>query len=179
MADRINYIKGQAEANTNIAITLTLKGMYSQSLTSYIRARNLFLKAGEREGAAQLLMNCAITYDFLGNDSLSLSFARAAMKEAKKLKLDSVVSMMLVNYVNIDASLSSGDAKVYLDIAEKIANNYKDVRTLMFLKQVKAATLLDERKNNQALPYIIQSLKMAREHSWEYHEMEGLYLQSR
>jgi hypothetical protein len=135
IADRLEYTQGQADALTNIAITLALKGLYSQSLTYYIQARNLFLKAGNQESATQLLMNCAISYDFMDNNKRSLEFAKRALAESKQLKSDSVVSMLLVNYVNLDYSLSPKTIDSYLAKAERIAIKYKDERAKRFLNR--------------------------------------------
>ncbi|RYZ94109.1 MAG: tetratricopeptide repeat protein, partial [Sphingobacteriaceae bacterium] len=176
IAERLQYNKGRAEAFVNIAITLTLKGMHSQGLSYYIKARDIFLKEGHPEPATELLMNCAISYDFLGNYNRSLQFAKRALKESEKLKKDSVKSMLIANYVNIDTSLTEAQSDKYLDNATVIANKYKDDRTILFIKQLKAYTLLDNNKPDAALPYIRQSLAIAHEHQLEYHEMEGLYV---
>ncbi|RYY34355.1 MAG: hypothetical protein EOP46_13705, partial [Sphingobacteriaceae bacterium] len=176
IAERLEYNKGRAEATVNIAIALTLKGIYNQGLIYYIEGRNLFLKEGLKEPATELLMNIGISYDFMGNNKMAVKFAKEALDEAKHLKRDSAVSMLLVNYVNLDYSLSPKAVTKYLDSAQKIADKYHDDRTILFLKQVKAHDEIVAKKYKEAYNNITSSIKMARAHEWEYHEMEGLYL---
>jgi len=176
IANRLHYVNGQAAALLDIAITLTLKGLYSQALDNYTKSYILFNKMGNYDECVQLLMDDAITYQYLGNKAMSVKFAKRGLHESYKVRSDSVLSSVLVNYANLDLSLSANDVESYVEKAEKIANKYKDARTLLYIKQVRAGKLLEKGKNEEARSLILQSIAMAKVNQWEYHEMEGLNL---
>lgn len=176
IADRLHYVNGQAAALLDIAITLTLKGLYSQALDNYTKSYILFNKIGNYDECVQLLMDDAITYQYLGNKAMSVKFAKRGLHESYKVRSDSVLSAVLVNYANLDLSLSATSVESYVEKAEKIANKYKDIRTLLYIKQVRAGKLLEKGKNEEARSLILQSIAMAKANQWEYHEMEGLNL---
>ncbi len=179
IADRLNFSPGRADALANIAIALTLKGLYSQSLTYYSKSLAEYKKCGNNSEVAQMLMNSAITYSFIGDSTKSLQFAKSAVNEAAKNGPDSLVSMLYANYDNLNHSLSADSSRYYLQKAKGIANKYKDVRVLLFLEQLKADKLLSKGQNDQALPYILHSLSIARSQNWEYHELESLDMYAR
>ncbi len=181
MADRLNYTKGQGDAFNNIAAALFLKGLYSQALGSFSKALSAYKKIDDIPDVAQMLMNSAITYSAAGNNPNAIQFSRKALNEAGGLAAygsgnDSIMSMLYANFDNLNPGLSEDSSRNFLQKAEQIAVKYKDERVLLFLKQIKAEKLLDKKKGTEALPYILQSLDMAKRNQWEYHEIEGLDL---
>lgn len=179
IAVRLNYTKGKADALSNIAAALMLKGLYSQSLFYYSKTLAGYRKIADTGNIAQTLMNSAIVYSFTPDSNKTIQFGQRAIRLTEKLHADSIVSMLYVNYVNLNTALPADSVNYYLHKAYLIAHKYKDERTLMFMQQVKADKLLDKGKYKQALPLINQSLVTARANKWEYHEMESLNLYAR
>ena len=173
IAEQLNDNRGRADALANIGIGLALKGLYSQSLQYYSQAYKAYAKLPDTQEMAQMLMNSAITYSFTTDSVFTSSFAQRAVAMAQNFKTDSMTAMLYANYADL-GGLKADSVNFYLNAAEKIAVNYKDDRSLLFIDQQRAGILLDKKDYKGALALIKKSLQVARQHQWEYHELEGL-----
>jgi signal transduction histidine kinase len=173
IAQQLHDTRGQADALTNIAIGLALKGLYSQSLDYYSRAYHTYAKLPDTAEMAQMLMNSSISYSFINDSIKTKEFSQKAMYTARHLKADSTLCMLYANYVEMN-SLSGDSATYYLNKATEMAIRFHYDRALVFVMQQKASLLLDKKDNKAALPLILKSIQIARSNQWDYHQMEGL-----
>ncbi|MFC0517644.1 ATP-binding protein [Mucilaginibacter angelicae] len=173
MATRLHYEPGKADALANIGAALSLKGLYSQGLTYYSQALAIYKKNGNHGEVASMLMNSAITYSFTGDSIKSLQFTKKALNEILKAPADSMASMLYANYADMNPILTPDSGEFYLKKATKVANHFKDDRTLLVIDQLYADRLMQQSKHEQALPFIKHSLQIARSKNWEYHELEA------
>jgi signal transduction histidine kinase len=175
IANSIGDIRGKADALANIAIGLSLKGLYSQSLDYYSKAYQNYAQLPDTGEMAQMLMNSAISYSFTSDSNQTKQFAKRAVLMSKWIKVDSVKSMLYANYAEL-GGLKPDAANIYLNKAEIIALKAKDDRTLLFIMQERAQSFLDTKNFPKAKALIFQSLYLARKHQWDYHELEALNL---
>jgi len=175
IAERLGDTRGRADALANIAIGLSLKGLYSQSLNYYSKAYEVYAQLPDTGEMAQMLMNSSISYSFTSDSGKTVEFARRALYMGRRVKTDSVLSMLYANYVEL-GGIKADSAFIYIDKAEKIAKKSADDRVLLFLMQERAKLLLADKNYPAAKALIIQSLTLARKHRWDYHELEGLDL---
>lgn len=175
IANSLGDIRGKADALANIAIGLSLKGLYSQSLDYYSKAYQNYAQLPDTGDMAQMLMNSAISYSFTSDSNQTKQFAKRAILMSKWIKADSVKSMLYANYADL-GGLKPDSVNIYLNKAEVIALKIKDDRTLLFIMQERAQSFLDTKNFPEAKALIFQSLYLARKHQWDYHELEGLNL---
>jgi len=175
IAERFGDTRGKADALTNIAIGLSLKGLYSQSLGYYSKAYQAYAQLPDTGEMAQMLMNSSISYSFTRDSGRTKEFARRALFMARRLKTDSILSMLYANFAEL-GGINDDSSAIYLDKAEKIAKKIGDDRILLFIMQERAQSLLDRKDYTAAKGLIVRSLSLARKHHWDYHELEGLNL---
>ena len=175
IAERFGDTRGKADALANIAIGLSLKGLYSQSLSYYSKAYQAYSKLPDTGEMAEMLMNSAISYSFSNDSNRTKEFARRALFMVRSLKKDSILSLLYANYADL-GGIKADSSAIYLDKAEKIAVKFADDRSLLFIMQQKAKSLIDRKEYTGARRLILLSLALARKHQWDYHEMEGLDL---
>ncbi|GGH08698.1 sensor histidine kinase [Mucilaginibacter phyllosphaerae] len=175
LADRLNDPKEKSSALSNIATGLLLKGLYSQAL-QYFGKAYVVCKANDfKPEMAGGLMNQSIAYSFIGDSIKVIQFAiRANHLTRAYLMHDSVASMLLANYVELNSKLAKDSVTWYLSNAEKVANRFKDKRAMVFIGQIKATRLINNNQPQQALPLIRYNLAVTRANNWDYHEMEAL-----
>ena len=173
IAEKYHDNRGAADALTNMAIGLTLKGLYNQSLNYYSKAYHVYAQIPDTGEMAQMLMNSAITYSFTSDSNRTKEFARRALFTAQKLKGDSILGTLYTNYVEL-GGINADSANFYLDKAQQIALRFHDDRSLLFIMQERAQLLLARKNYQSAFEQIHQSLMIAEKHKWDYHEMEAL-----
>lgn len=176
LANRLVYAKGKADALNNMAAAFYLKGLYSQSLSFFTQALTIYRQIGDTADVAEMLMNSAVAYDAVGDSVGAVRFSNQALQKAAHLYPDSIVSMLYANYVNLNGSLPTDSIAAYLDKARAVAKHFGDDRVLLFIKQLEANRFITAGNMAAALPLILSSIDMARQHQWESHELEGLGL---
>ncbi|MCR8560377.1 HAMP domain-containing histidine kinase [Mucilaginibacter sp. BJC16-A38] len=175
LAERLHDDRGRADALSNIATGLLLKGLYSQSLNYFSEAYQVYSRVPDTIEMAQMLMNLAINYSFTSDSGRTREFAARALHMASGYRADSALSMLYANYVEL-AGLGPDSTAIYLGRAGLIARRFKDERATLFILQERAKLLMLQKNNAAARPLIMASILMARKHDWDYHEMEGLGL---
>ncbi|MFL9482788.1 ATP-binding protein [Chitinophagaceae bacterium LWZ2-11] len=176
IANRLNYSRGKADAYNNMAAALFLKGLYNESLAQFTKALKEFEKLEAKSAVANMLMNSAIVYGNLGDSVNAKRCSERAIDIGRTLYPDSVVSMVYADYDNLNHSLSEDSSRYYLDRAKTVAEKFKDYRTLLFIKQIKADKLIKKGKYDEAFPLITESLQMSKDDEFEYHEIQSLDL---
>jgi tetratricopeptide (TPR) repeat protein len=80
LCNKINYLKGKADALKNSGLGYNIKGEYNRSLALFAEALTLAKKAGYIKGAGSLYYNSGIVYGNLGNYPQALENYFQALK---------------------------------------------------------------------------------------------------
>jgi signal transduction histidine kinase len=121
-------------------------------------------------------MNIATVYLGIPDSVRAKAFSRLAIQTGRKLKKDSVMSMVYANYCIVNSALTEDSARYYLDKSQAIASRYKDERMLIVILQLQANLLIDKGRKREALPMINRALAESRNAGMEYFEINSLGL---
>ena len=174
VSQRLHYSKGKAEALSNIATSLFLKGLYSQSLGVFSEALLLYQQIHDRQGSVNMLMNLAVVYDVLGDRKNVNRFTAQSVDVAAQIPGDSVLSMYYANYVYLRPGLSRDSIEYLLNKGENIAVKFHDDRSSMMIWQLRSQKLLESNQPRPARQLIDKSIDIARKNHWDYHQITGL-----
>ena len=137
ISDRIGYARGQAAALNNMGIYYNLSNDQSLAFQYYSDALRLSQGLGDSATVVKLLMNIGLTLDDKGDDKRARSYFWAAMDKGRRLSKDSVVSLLLINYINVFMdSLSKDSISIYLTRAKLIAGRYHDRRDILDVGEI-------------------------------------------
>ncbi|RFM28235.1 ATP-binding protein [Deminuibacter soli] len=137
VADRLNYNCGKAGALNNLGIVYEMKGDQQLAQRYYNDAYRLYRQAGDSANMVQVTMNIGLVYSDGGEHAKAVAFLRRAMSMGRHLRRDSIMSLVLANYMSIYTDSIPRDSLFpYLNQAKAIATRYKDQRVLVFLDQV-------------------------------------------
>lgn len=177
IAMRLHYPKGKTDADNVIASALYLSGLYRESLDLFSKELLAYRQQADTANTAQALLNMATVYAGIGDNVKAKALSRQAIQTGRKLKQDSIMSLVYANYCLVYAALPDDSVSYYLDKSRKIALRYKDERMLIAILQIQANNLLNKGKKQEALPLINQSLSKSRNDGLEYFEINsfGLY----
>jgi signal transduction histidine kinase len=147
IAERLKYQQGIADALNVLGIVYNLKGNLQLSLRYYNDAYNRYLAIHDSSNVVQALMNIGLVFNENKEDKKAIEFLKKASYLGSKLKKDSIMSLVLCNYLMIyPAEIPKDSLSVYLDQARQIAARYKDSRVLLATDQIQAQLYL---KNNE------------------------------
>lgn len=176
MASRIQYPKGMADADNNIAISLSLRGLYSQSLALFSKLLPVYTKMGDTANVVQMMMNISSVYAALSDKAKANAFCRKAITTGKNISQDSIMGLVYANYLEINPDLPDDSVVYYLNKSHQIALRYKDQRMLIAIPQLKAAWLISKGHKEEALPIIMQSMAAAKDAGLESEQISSLDL---
>lgn len=177
IAMRLHYPKGKTDADNVIASALYLSGLYRESLDLFSKELLAYRQQADTANTAQALLNMATVYAEIGDSVKAKVLSRQAIQTGRRLKQDSIMSLVYANYCLVNAALPDDSVSYYLDRSRKVAARYKDERMLIAILQIKANNLLNKGRKQEALPLIKQSLSESRDDGLEYFEINsfGLY----
>ncbi len=185
---------GRAAALDNIGMALYLKGWYGQALLSFDQARAAYEQAPDHSAAALVLMHAARVYVAMGDAGHAGEFCRKSLlmaggtaaadavsqdtggRDAGNREKDSILCRVYAGYAVLCPGLGEDSVRYWLQRAELTAAKRGDEGALFGIRQMQAGRLLGQKKAEQALPYILQALEIARRGHWESRAMEGLGL---
>ena len=101
IADVLHNTRGQADALSNIATGLLLKGLYNQALNYFGKAYLTYKTLPDTIEMSQMLMNSAVAYSFTDDSIQSRAFAIRALNTVKRQLADSSLSFLYTNYVEL------------------------------------------------------------------------------
>lgn len=143
IANRINYEKGKADAMNNIDIFFDIKGNLQLALRYFNDAHLSYTKLKDSSNQIQTIMNIAMVYNELGNDGRSIAKYNDALLLGKKLRHDSIMSIVIFNYLlQFPTHFNKQDKSNYIAKASEIAKRYNDSRTFLAITQLRADELV-------------------------------------
>ncbi len=140
IADRLNYVKGQADALNNFGIVFFIKDNSQQlSLKYFNEARSKYTLLHDTVNIVQTLMNIGLAYNSVGKDERALKYFNLAFLAGRNLKRDSIMSLVIDNYLLYFPKRIDHRTLVRLvDRGLRITDRYKDDRARLELKEVMA-----------------------------------------
>jgi signal transduction histidine kinase len=147
ISDRLQYAKGKADAANNLGIVYDMKGNAQLALRYYNEAHNRYRELHDSANVVQAIMNIALVYQEVGKNDKAVNTFKTAISMGRKLKRDSIMSLVWYNYLlTYPENFSKDSIPAYIDIAARIASKYKDKRALLAIEQLTADNYI---KNNQ------------------------------
>jgi signal transduction histidine kinase len=139
VSKRISYLKGIADATNTLGVLYEIKGDLQLSLRYYSDANDYYRAFNDLIGVVQTKMRIALVYNENGENEKSIRSFQHALSLGKKLEKDSIISLVLSNYLLLYADQISKDTiPVYLKKARQIAARYHDARIPILADQILA-----------------------------------------
>jgi signal transduction histidine kinase len=139
VSKRISYLKGIADATNTMGVLYEVKGDLQLSLRYYSDANYYYRSFNDLIGNVQTKMRIALVYNENGENEKSIRSFEHALLLGKNLKKDSIISLVLSNYLLLYSDKISKDIiPVYLKRARQIAARYHDARIPIIADQILA-----------------------------------------
>jgi signal transduction histidine kinase len=162
IASRLHYEKGNVDALNNLGICFDIKGNLQVALRYYDEAYNGYAKLHDTADCVQALMNIAMVYKEMGKDQKSIQQFNNALNAGRKLSKDSILSLVIFDYLEEFPNLFSRDSmNYYTGKARHIALKYKDERTLIALEQLVADEMMLHGNRDKGLALLNQTIETA------------------
>jgi signal transduction histidine kinase len=175
IADRHGYEKGKADALNNLGVFFDIKGNLQLALRYYNEAYAGYTNIKDSVNTVQSMMNIAMVYKELGKDTRSIQRFDAAMGMGKKLRQDSILSLVIYNYLLIyPEKFKDGSKATYISKAKEIASRYKDKRTLFAIDQLIADDLIAKGERSKGLTLLSAAIDSAVGNKLYYASMDML-----
>ncbi|SHM23325.1 Signal transduction histidine kinase [Mucilaginibacter sp. OK098] len=159
IADRLQYTKGKADAANNLGILYDMKGNLQLSLRYYNDAYNIYSTMHDTSNVVQIIMNIASVYQELGKNPKAVNSYKTAISIGKKLSRDSIMSLVLYNYVLMyPDSIHKDSIPVYIDRARQIASKYNDKRVLLAIDQLTAEYYIKNGQRDKGVALLQQTV---------------------
>ncbi|MBC8987967.1 HAMP domain-containing histidine kinase [Pedobacter sp. N36a] len=160
IALRHNYDKGVSDA-------LNCQGIYYIAINNYLSAKyfndalQIYQKMDDLEGICLVKMNMATLISVNKSGGNALQYIQEAYEKSKSLKKDSIRSILISKYLNIDTSVSKSRFKALFDEGYAIAKKYQDHRMIIFYNATAGVTLYEEGQKQAGLDTLLKALKQA------------------
>lgn len=175
IANRLNYKKGKADALNNLGIFFDIKGDLQLALRYYNEAHTAYGDIRDSVNVVQTSMNIAMVYKEFGKDHRAVQWFDIAVKKGKELRHDSIMSLVIYNYLLMFPTRHKAeDKKNYIAKAKEIALKYKDERTLLAVDQLVADELIANGKLKEGIALLQLTIKRAIDKKLFYVSMDML-----
>jgi len=175
IAERQHYDKGKADALNNLGVFFDIKGNLQLALRYYDGAYSAYTRLNDTVNRVQTLMNIAMVYNEIGKDQRAIQQFNAALDVGEKLSRDSIMSLVIYNYLlEYPARFSRDSMSYYIGKARRIAASYKDDRTLVAIGQLTADDLIAHGRRKQGLALLDQTIATAISKKLYYVSMDML-----
>ncbi|WP_293308194.1 tetratricopeptide repeat-containing sensor histidine kinase [Pedobacter sp. UBA5917] len=175
VSNRLNYAKGKADALNNLGIFFDIKGDLQLALRYYNEAHTAYGKIKDSVNVVQTTMNIAMVYKEFGKDQRAVQWFNIAVKKGNELRQDSIMSLVIYNYLLIyPAKYNAEKKKNYITKAKEIALKYKDERTLLAIDQLIADELIAGGKLKEGLSLLHLTTNRAIDKKLYYVSMDML-----
>lgn len=176
LSTRLQYVKGEADADNVIAAALLFRGLYKEALELSSKTLTAYRDMGDSANVAQVLSNMAIIYSDIGHNEKADSFARQGFELGRQLKEDSIQSLLFLNHCIYNPQFPDDTIRYYLAKAQTIAEKYNDLPMQSLAMLVMPMHLLDNNRRHEALPLLRLALDHARKTGMEFMEVNALML---
>jgi len=173
ISDRLGYEKGKADALNNLGIVYDIKGNLQLALRYYDEAHAGYIRLNDQPNCVQSLMNVGLVYKESGKDQRALQQFHLALDLGKKLTRDSIMALVIYDYLlSYPAQVSHDSMNYYIAKATSIATKYKDEGTLVDIGQIIADDMITQGKRKQGLAFLNQSIDSAISKKFYYDSMD-------
>ena len=143
IAERLRYQRGLADAANNFGIVYDIKGYYPLALRYYNDGYTGYVSIGDSSNVAKAAMNLAIVYGSMSQENKAVARYKEALAIASALKDDSVLPIVIFNYLWQDPEQFSADSVgFYIDKASAVAIKHSDWDILCTLQRLRAKHLI-------------------------------------
>ncbi len=175
IANRINYEKGKADAMNNIGIFFDIKGNLQLALRYYNDAHLSYIKIKDSSNQVQTIMNIAMVYKVLGKDDRSIAKYKEAFLLGKKLRHDSIMSLVIYNYLlQFPTHLDKQEKRNYISEAGEIAQRYNDYHAVLAVDQLRAYELIANGEKESGIKLLDSLINVSLEKKLYYLSMDML-----
>ena len=172
---RKQYIRGKADALNNMGIVYYLFDNPSLAFHYYNDALDLYQTLGDSSNIVQMRMNIGLVLQDKGEIRKSLQYFLAAIALGNRLSRDSIMSLVLVDYVTLFTdSIPRDSLPIYLEKATDVATRYKDERSLIAIGQTRGIVDLSENKEAEGIFLLRQAADQATNHGYHAASMDIL-----
>lgn len=162
IAGRISYQKGNADALNNIGVFFDIKGNPQLAIKYYDQGYGSYKQLKDSSNIVQAQMNLAMVYTAIGKTKKAIGYYESALKEASKLRNDSIKSLLIYNYVlQYPTRFNTTTFKAHIDSARKIAQKYNDYRVLLAIEQLVAQEMIAKGKKQEGLLKLKNTIETA------------------
>lgn len=175
VSGRLGYQKGETDALDNLGVFFDIKGNLQLALRYYGQAREGYVKLKDTANEVQTIMNIAMVYQELGRDDKAVSQFNTAMKRGAKLARDSIMALVIYNYIlQYPDHFSKDTRSYYLARATRIATQHHDERTLIAINQLLADYDLAHGRKDEGTRVLQQAIDSALSRRLYYVSMDML-----
>ncbi|WP_316821088.1 HAMP domain-containing sensor histidine kinase [Pedobacter gandavensis] len=160
IALRHQYDKGVADA-------FNCQGIYYVAINNYLSAKyfnnalQIYKKIEDQQGICQVQMNVASLISVNKSGGNAQQYIEEAYENSKSLNKDSIRSILISKYLNIDTTLSKERFKDLFGEGYAIAKKYKDHRMRIFYAATAGVSLYEEGQKKAGLDTLLNALKQA------------------
>lgn len=176
LSARLQYNKGETDADNVIAAALYFRGLYKEALELLNKCLMAYRDMGDSANVAQVLSNMSIIYTDMADSAKAISFASQGFELGRQLEGDSIQTLLYLNYCIDNPQLPEDTIRHYLAKARANAEKYNDQPMLSLSMLVFPIYLVDNSRTEEALPLIREVLDHARSTGMEYLEIRTLML---
>lgn len=151
-AEHLGYSKGKADALNNLGIFFYLKGNLNLALKYFDDATKKYRQLNDKSNIVQSYMNLAMVYNAHDNKERSFAWFDSAFKLGKTLRQDSIMSLVICNYILFFPNHFNAQTKrTLLQKARAISTRYQDERMLIALDQLTANEMIGNGQQKEGL----------------------------
>lgn len=175
IADRLSYEKGKADATNNLGIFFDIKGNLQLALRYYNDAHISYVKLKDSSNQVQAMMNIGMVYKEIGKNSKAIERYNAILDFGKKLRKDSIMSLVIYNYLlQFPLRFNKPERAKLISEARQIANHYKDKRTLLAIDQLIADDMIANGQRTDGLALLDSTISSTINNKLYYVSMDML-----
>jgi signal transduction histidine kinase/tetratricopeptide (TPR) repeat protein len=167
---RRQYRNGKADALNDMGIVYDLRDNPSLAFRYYNDALNLYDDLRDSSNIVQMFLNIGVV--LLEKDEIpkSLQYFHRAMVMGDKLGNDSIMSLVLIDYLTLYTDSIPRDSRTaILEKATQVATRYRDERSLIGIEQTRG--VLDLADNKQAEGMGLLRAAAAKATALDYHAL--------
>ncbi len=173
VADRKHYLKGKADAFNNLGVFFDIKGNPQFALKYYNMGYLAYQELRDSGNMVQALMNIAMVYQVMGNESKSRQYFKSTLEEGKKLEKDSILSLAIYNNLLMYGEDYTADSlHFYIHKAQEIARKYQDYRVLIAIEQLIADDMIVHGRREAGLARLEKGIELALQYQLFYASMD-------
>lgn len=173
IAERIGYKQGKADALNNLGIFFDIKGNSQMALRYYNAGYMAYQALKDSSNLAQATMNIAMVYGQMGRHGKAVQYFDYALNHAKKLSKDSILSLVIYNYLLAYPDKFKQDSTTwYINKVKEIASKYKDKRVLVAIEQLVGDQLILAGERQKGLKVLDSTISLALKERLYYVSMD-------